>query len=565
MKELLTIYDTTLRDGTQAENFNLSVEDKLRITLKLDELGVDFVEGGWPGANPASTRYFEEIRNYDLKHTVVAAFGSTRNFNNPPEQDPNLAALIAAQTRAITIFGKSWDVHVRDALRIELADNLQIIEDSLAFLRPHVEFLFYDAEHFFDGFKANPSYALSTLERAMAGGAQCLILCDTNGGTLPGEVAAIVNEVRQHLATLPVKAGAKPGAKKGGKAKKTPPRGGEGPVLPVELGIHAHNDSECAVANSLIAVSLGISHIQGTINGIGERCGNANLTSIMPGLALKMKRYFAAAENLGKLTETSRFVSELGNLAHNKYQPYVGQAAFAHKGGIHVSAVKRNPLTYEHIVPERVGNIRRILISDQAGRSNILHKAKKFGIDLDSQDPLVSSILKKLKELENQGFQYEGAEASFELLMRKALGTRKEYFRLLGFRVLSQKEPGDNRPEERILEEATIRLEVGGETVHAAALGNGPVNALDNALRRALNGFYPSLAAVELQDYKVRVLASEHGTGARVRVLVESRDETATWGTVGVSHDIIEASWQALVDSITYKLMKDERARQVKE
>ncbi len=538
MREQLTIYDTTLRDGTQAENFNLSVADKLRITLKLDELAIDFVEGGWPGANPASTLYFEEIRNYELKHTVVVAFGSTRNFRNLPENDPNLNALIAAKTRAITIFGKSWDIHVHDALRIELADNLQIIEDSLAYLRPHVEFLFYDAEHFFDGYKANPAYALSTLDRAIVGGARCLILCDTNGGTLPGEIATIYTEVQKHLAAAVNK------------------------IVPVELGIHAHNDTECAVANTLVAVSLGATHVQGTINGIGERCGNANLTSIMPGLALKMKRYFAAAENLHKLTEASRFVSELGNVTHNKYQPYVGQAAFAHKGGIHVSAVKRNPLTYEHIVPERVGNVRRILISDQAGRSSILHKAKKFGIDLASHDPLVSSILKKLKELETQGFQYEGADASFELLMRKALGTRKEYFRLLSFRVISQKETAGNGSEGKIMEEATIRLEVGGEVVHAAALGNGPVNALDNALRKALNDFYPQLTTMELQDYKVRVLASEHGTGAMVRVLIESRDETSTWGTVGVSHDIIDASWQALVDSITYKLIQDERSHQ---
>ncbi|TBV83314.1 MAG: citramalate synthase [Desulfobulbaceae bacterium] len=538
MREQLTIYDTTLRDGTQAENFNLSVADKLRITLKLDELAIDFVEGGWPGANPASTLYFEEIRNYELKHTVVVAFGSTRNFRNLPENDPNLNALIAAKTRAITIFGKSWDIHVHDALRIELADNLQIIEDSLAYLRPHVEFLFYDAEHFFDGYKANPAYALSTLDRAIVGGARCLILCDTNGGTLPGEIATIYTEVQKHLAAAVNK------------------------IVPVELGIHAHNDTECAVANTLVAVSLGATHVQGTINGIGERCGNANLTSIMPGLALKMKRYFAAAENLHKLTEASRFVSELGNVTHNKYQPYVGQAAFAHKGGIHVSAVKRNPLTYEHIVPERVGNVRRILISDQAGRSSILHKAKKFGIDLASHDPLVSSILKKLKELETQGFQYEGADASFELLMRKALGTRKEYFRLLSFRVISQKETAGNGSEGKIMEEATIRLEVGGEVVHVAALGNGPVNALDNALRKALNDFYPQLTTMELQDYKVRVLASEHGTGAMVRVLIESRDETSTWGTVGVSHDIIDASWQALVDSITYKLIQDERSHQ---
>jgi 2-isopropylmalate synthase len=527
MTEQLVIYDTTLRDGTQAENFNLSVDDKVRITLKLDELGVDFIEGGWPGANPASTEYFLEIKNYSLKHATVSAFGSTRNFKNQADQDQNLQALVAAKTRAITIFGKAWDIHVRDALAIGLDDNLLIIEDSLAFLRPQVAHLFYDAEHFFDGFKANKEYALATLGRAVAGGADCLVLCDTNGGTLPAEIPAIMAEVRKHFA-------------------------GQGKT--VTLGIHAHNDSETAVANSLMAVTMGASHVQGTINGIGERCGNANLTSIMPGLALKMGRDFHAAANLAMLTEASRFVSELGNLTHNKYQPYVGGSAFAHKGGIHVSAVKRNPLTYEHIEPEKVGNIRRILISDQAGKSNILHKATKYGIDLGSKDPMVNAILKELKALENQGFQFEGAEASFELLMRRALGTQKHYFELKGFRVISQKDP-----DGQVHEEATIRLEVGGEPVHTAALGNGPVNALDNALRKALKGFYPQLAEMELLDYKVRVLATEHGTGARVRVLVESGDAESRWGTVGVSHDIIEASWQALVDSITYKLMKDEQ------
>lgn len=527
MADQLVIYDTTLRDGTQAENFNLSVDDKVRITLKLDELGIDFIEGGWPGANPASTEYFQEIRNYNLKHATVAAFGSTRNFKNPADQDPNLQALVAAKTGAITIFGKTWDVHVRDALAIGLEDNLTIIEDSLAFLRPHVSHLFYDAEHFFDGFKANQEYALATLGRAVAGGADCLVLCDTNGGTLPTEIPAIMDEVKKHFAAQ-------------GKN--------------VALGIHAHNDSETAVANSLMAVTWGANHVQGTINGIGERCGNANLSSIMPALALKLGRDFHAAANLAMLTEASRFVTELGNLPHNKYQPYVGQAAFAHKAGIHVSAVQKNPLTYEHIEPEKVGNIRRILISDQAGKSNILHKAKKFGLDLDSKDPMVNAILKELKELENQGFQYEGAEASFELLMRRALGTQKHYFELKGFRVISQKDP-----DGQVYEEATIRLEVGGEPVHTAALGNGPVNALDNALRKALKRFYPQLGEVELLDYKVRVLASEHGTGARVRVLIESGDAAGRWGTVGVSYDIIEASWQALVDSITYKLMKDEQ------
>ena len=324
----------------------------------------------------------------------------------------------------------------------------------------------------------------------------------------------------------------------------------------VSLGIHSHNDSETAVANSLIAVNHGIRQVQGTMNGFGERCGNANLTSIIPGLAIKMGYEFAAAANLDKLTETARFVNELANLPHNKYQPYCGASAFAHKGGIHVSAVKRNPKTYEHITPEEVGNIRRILISDQSGKSNVLHKAKKFGLDLESSDPLVTTILKKLKDLENKGFQYEGAEASFELLMRRAMGTLPCFFDLKGFRVINQKETVDGET----IAEATIQLEVGGEMVHTAALGEGPVNALDNALRKALTCFYPQLEDMWLNDYKVRVLASEHGTGAHVRVLIESSDNISQWGTVGVSHDILEASWQALVDSITYKLLKDKLA-----
>jgi len=529
MPQQVTIYDTTLRDGTQAENFNLSVEDKLRIALKFDELGIDFIEGGWPGSNPKDVEFFQEIRKYELKHARITAFGSTRLFANPAEKDPNLAALVAAKTPGVTIFGKSWDIHVREALRIGLDDNLLIIEESLRFLRPHVAHLFYDAEHFFDGFKANPEYALTTLDRAVAGGADCLVLCETNGGTLPVELARIIEAVKTHLAAKQVA---------------------------IRFGIHAHNDAECAVANSLAAVSLGASQVQGTANGFGERCGNANLMSIIPGLALKMGCEFAAAANLGRLTEVSRFVSELANLPPNKYQPYVGQAAFAHKGGVHVSAVQRNPLTYEHIEPEKVGNLRRVLISDLSGKSNVLVKAKKFGLDLDSHDPVVSAIVKELKELENQGYQYEGAEASFELLMRRALGSPKKYFELHGFRVMSQK-----TTDGALQEEATIRLEVAGEEVHTAALGNGPVNALDKALRKALVRFYPNLKEMELEDYKVRVLASEHGTEARVRVLIESRDHESQWGTVGVSADIIEASWQALVDSITYKLMKDERKR----
>lgn len=528
MKRTISIYDTTLRDGAQAENFNLSLEDKLKICRRLDEFGVDYVEGGWPGSNPKDAEFFQQMKGVQLTNARLAAFGSTRMFKNPAEQDANLNALVAAQTEAITIFGKTWDVHVRDALRISLDENLVLIEDSLAYLRPHVRDLFYDAEHFFDGFKQSREYALATLGRAIDGGADCLVLCDTNGGTLPHELPVIIAEVKKLMAEKGFQGG---------------------------FGIHSHNDSECAVANSLVAIELGASQVQGTINGFGERCGNANLTSIMPALVLKMNYDFGAAKNLPELSETSRFICEIANLPPDRYQPYVGTAAFAHKGGVHVSAVQRNPLTYEHIEPERVGNSRRILISDLAGRSNVLHKAQKFGINLDGNDPIVASILKRLKELENQGFQYEGADASFELMMRRAMGVQRKYFSLLGFLVMDQKRDLEHPPQA----EATIRLEVGGEKVHTAALGEGPVNALDNALRKALTRFYPALADMWLNDYKVRVLGSEHGTGAGVRVLIESRDHESAWGTVGVSHDIIEASWQALVDSITYKLMKEER------
>jgi 2-isopropylmalate synthase len=528
MSRLVQIYDTTLRDGTQAENFNLSVHDKVRISHQLDELGIDFIEGGWPGSNPQAVEFFKTMHGQTLRHARLSAFGSTRMFANPVEKDANLQALIAARTPIITIFGKSWDIHVFDALRIKLEDNLLIIEESLRYLRPHVQSLFYDAEHFFDGFKKNSEYALTTLGKAIDGGADCLVLCDTNGGMLPQEVQPIIERVQLFIQER--------GAK-------------------VDLGIHAHNDSETAVANSLLALSLGVKQVQGTINGYGERCGNANLTSIIPALALKMDCDSEAIRRVGRLTETSRLVDELANLPSNKYQPYVGRSAFAHKGGIHVSAVKRNPLTYEHIEPEKVGNIRRILISDQSGKSNVLHKAKKFGINLEDDSPIVSAIVRELKELENEGFQYEGAEASFELLMRRALGTQRNYFQLKGFRAINSKRSMDQPPET----EATIRLEVGGEEVHTAAMGNGPVNALDMALRKALIHFYPNLQDVDLVDYKVRVLSGEHGTGAKVRVLIESRDQHEQWGTVGVSLNIIEASWQALVDSMNYKLMRDEQ------
>ena len=475
---------------------------------------------------PRMWSFFRSMQGVSLKQALLSAFGSTHNPKTQPEKDPNLKALIQARTPVITIFGKSWDVHVRDALRIPLERNLRIIEDSLALVRPKVSRLFYDAEHFFDGYQANPEYALATLKAAKRAKVDCLILCDTNGGTLPSRLASIIQTVKKEI-------------------KGTP------------LGIHAHNDCDCSVANVMAAVECGIRHVQGTINGFGDRCGNANLCSIIPNLQLKLGLQALSPDQLKKIRDISRFVDELANIRHNKYQPYVGDSAFSHKGGIHVSAVTKNPETYEHIRPELVGNVQRILVSDLAGRSNILSKAKGYGLDVSSKDPVVSDILSQLKELEHQGFQYEGAEGSFELLMNRAMGTRQQYFELEWYRVTVQKVREDQPP----VVEATIIVKVKGQVEHTAALGNGPVNALDNALRKALLRFYPELKEVSLDDYKVRVLSSVEGTGARVRVLIESGDREDKWGTVGVSTDILEASWQALVDSITYKLYKEEKKR----
>lgn len=523
----IEIYDTTLRDGTQAEDFNLSVVDKIRISKKLDDLGIDYIEGGWPGSNPKDVEFFKEMKDQSLKNARLAAFGSTHNPKNSAEKDANLKALVQARTPVITIFGKSWDVHVRDALRVSLDRNLEIVAHSLSWVRPQVSRLFYDAEHFFDGFKANPGYAMATLAAAWNAKVDCLVLCDTNGGTLPIQLVQIIQQVKKEFKGVP-------------------------------LGIHAHNDCECSVANVVAAVENGITHVQGTINGFGDRCGNANLCSIIPNLQLKLGIPVLSDEQLGRISEVSRFVNELANIRHNKYQPYVGASAFSHKGGIHVSAVMKNPETYEHIHPERVGNVQRILISDLAGRSNILSKAQGYGLDLSSKDPVVLEILAQLKELEKQGFQFEGAEGSFELLMNRALGRQRRYFQLLGFRVMAHKAAEEQPP----LAEATIMVKVRGKVEHTAAVGNGPVNALDNALRKALERFYPELKEMRLEDYKVRVLSSVDGTGARVRVLIESADSESKWGTVGVSTDILEASWQALVDSISYKLYKEEQKRQ---
>lgn len=517
----ITLYDTTLRDGTQAEDISFSSEDKIRIAEKLDDLGIHYIEGGWPGSNPKDMQFFEKARSLQLKDAKIVAFGSTRRSGNRAEDDPNLKALLDSEVEVTTIFGKSWDMHVKDALKISLDENLDLVTSSVAYLKERVGEVFYDAEHFFDGYKTNPDYAMNTLRAAKEGGADCIILCDTNGGTLPLELEEILGHVQASL--------------------------------DCNLGIHTHNDSDVAVANTLVAVKMGVNHVQGTINGIGERCGNANLSSIIPNLKLKMDLHCVSDDQLKSLRETSRFIVELANLSHNKHQPYVGNSAFAHKGGIHVSAVLKKPETYEHIKPELVGNHQRILVSDLSGRSNILYKAKAFGVDVDSKDKALQEILDELKVLENQGFQFEGAEASFELLMRKAKGNEPKFFDLIGFRVIDEKRKENEPP----LSEATIMIKVGGHVEHTASVGNGPINALDNALRKALVKFFPELQKVGLIDFKVRVISAGEGTAASVRVLIESGDGRDKWGTVGVSQNVVEASWQALVDSINYKLLKD--------
>ncbi len=516
------IYDTTLRDGSQAEDISFSVDDKLRITEKLDELGADYVEGGWPSSNPRDSEYFERVKALPLKKARVVAFGSTHRPGHKPGDDQSLRHIVRSGVKAATIFGKTWDFHVREALRVSLEENLNIIRDSVFFLKEHMEQVFFDAEHFFDGYKADPAYALKCLEAAAQGGADCLVLCDTNGGTLPDAVADIIKQVKKQ------------------KSIKKP------------FGIHAHNDSECAVANSLIAAGLGAVQVHGTINGYGERCGNANLCSVIPALKLKMGVECVTDEELSRLREVSRFVTEIANLRHFGHQPFVGDSAFAHKAGVHVSAVMKHPGTYEHISPELVGNSRRVLVSDLSGKSNIIRKAREFSIEIGERSALLGDIVRDLKDLENRGYQYEAAEASFELLMKKALGLHRSFFDLIGFRVIVEKRSGGEVP----INEATIMVNVDGSVEHTAATGDGPVNALDNALRKALEKFYPELGPVKLNDYKVRVIAPGKGTAAKVRVLIESGDGGMKWCTVGVSENIIEASYQALVDSIEYKLLK---------
>ena len=519
----IEIYDTTLRDGAQSEDISFSVEDKLRITEKLDELGVHFVEGGYPGSNPRDAEYFRKAVKLKLGNARVVAFGSTHKPKKKPASDETMKSLLDAGTSVVTIFGKTWDFHVKEALRVPLEENLDIIHDSVAYLKKHVEKVFFDAEHFFDGYVNNPTYAAKCLRAAQDGGADCLVLCDTNGGTITSVVETVVKKMIKDFSA--------------------------------PVGIHAHNDAECAVANSVASVEAGVNHVQGTINGLGERCGNANLISIIPNVQIKLGIRCIEPEQLAKLRDVSRYVNEIANLRHFKRQPYTGDSAFAHKGGMHVSAIQKRPETYEHIRPELVGNSQRVLISDLAGRSNILRKAEEFGIRLASDSVLIQDIVTKLKDLENQGFQFEGAEASFELLMKKSLGLHKKFFDLMGFRLIVEK----RREGEEPISEATIMVKVGGHVEHTASTGHGPVNALDNALRKALDKFYPELKDVKLHDYKVRVLTAGKGTSAKVRVLVESGDKENKWGTVGVSENIIEASYQALVDSIEYKLLKEDK------
>ena len=522
----IKLYDTTLRDGSQAEDISFSLEDKVRIAERLDGLGIHYIEGGWPGSNPKDLQFFHEIKSFPLSQAKIVAFGSTCRAGTLPRKDPNLQALIDAGTEVVTIFGKSWDRHPIEALNITLDQNIEIIHRSIRFLKDHLDEVIFDAEHFFDGYKNNPQYALSTLKAAQEAKADWIVLCDTNGGTFPDEVQSVIKEVKEKIN--------------------------------IPLGIHVHNDSEMAVANTILAVKEGVAMVHGTINGYGERCGNANLCSIIPNLKLKMGIDCITDDQLKKITEVSRFVSELANLPHHKYLPYVGDSAFAHKGGVHVSAIRKSDATYEHVIPERVGNHQRVLISDLSGESNILYKAAEFKIDFESNDPKIRQILDDLKRLENQGFQYEGAEGSFEILIKKALGQHKRFFELMGFRVIVEKKTEEEAP----VSEATIMVRVGDRVEHTAAVGNGPVNALDHAIRKALEKFYPELKQVKLLDYKVRILSTKDGTGALTRVLIESGDGQSKWGTVGVSENIIEASWQALVDAIDYKLLKEENGKE---
>ncbi|HUT20485.1 MAG TPA: citramalate synthase [Anaerolineae bacterium] len=515
----IQLYDTTLRDGTQREGLSLSLDDKLKITRVLDRLGVDYIEGGWPGSNPKDISFFERAKHLSLGHATVTAFGSTRRADTPVSDDSQIRALLAADTRAVAVFGKSWDLHVTHVLQTTRGENLRMIADSVSYLREHGREVLFDAEHFFDGYAADPDYAMQTLRVAAAAGASTLVLCDTNGGTVPGRLQEIVAQVYD--------------------------------AVDLPLGIHCHNDSGLAVANTLLAVEAGAVHVQGTINGYGERCGNADLCVLIPNLQLKMGYDCLTNEQLRSLTEVSRYVSNRSNLIPDNHQPYVGQSAFAHKGGMHVNAMVKCEESFQHVDPALVGNQKRIVVSELAGQSNILYKVDEFGLEVDLDRVKTRALLSHIKELENQGFQFEGAEASVELLIRRSQDSYVPPFELIDFHVLVRdKENGI------MASEAMVKIKVGEDTMLTAAEGNGPVNALDQAVRKALLPYYPQLEPVHLVDYKVRILDGDAGTAAMTRVLIDSSDGRRTWSTVGSSSNIIEASWQALADSLEYVLLR---------
>lgn len=518
------LFDSTLRDGAQAQGISYSVEDKLKIVQALDDLGVSYIEAGNPGSNPKDMEFFKRAADLRLKHARIIAFGATRKVGIEAAADSNLQSLLKAGTDALCIFGKSWDYQVTDILRTTLEENLAMIADTIRYLKQQGKEVVFDAEHFFDGYKANPEYSLRALAAAAEAGADCLVLCDTNGGTFPDEIFSITQTVRQRFKTT--------------------------------IGIHCHNDGEMAVANSIRAVQAGATQVQGTINGIGERCGNANLCSILPNLQIKLGYTCISAENMRHLTPVARFVSEIANIIHNEKAPYVGNDAFAHKGGMHIDAVHKNPVSYEHINPETVGNARHILMSEVAGRSTLLAKINALDPSLKKDSPQTQKVLDRLKELEHEGYQFETAESSFELVLRKELGLYQPFFERKDFKVIVS-EPSDNA--HGINSSAMIKIAVGTQEEITAAEGDGPVNALDKAVRKALERFYPSIRDIKLTDYKVRVLNSDQASAAKVRVLIESSDHQASWTTIGVSTDIIDASWRALVDAIEYKLLRDQQ------
>ncbi len=521
MKEV-KLYDTTLRDGAQTEGISYSVADKLRISEKLDHVGIHYIEGGWPGSNPKDMAFFQQAKKLKLKNAVIVAFGSTRRANTKVSADTNIRGLLKAGTKVITIFGKTWDLHVRDVFRVPLEENLKMISETVSYLKSKGKTVFYDAEHFFDGYKSNADYAMKTVFMACDAGADCVILCDTNGGTITSEFIDIVKEV---------------GAK-----------------LNCQLGVHCHNDCDMAVANSVAAVQADCVQVQGTFNGYGERCGNADLVSVIGNLKLKLGIDCVSDAKLKELTEVSRYVAEVSNVKQRENQPFVGNTAFAHKGGVHINAMMKNPVTYEHVDPHLVGNKRRLLVSELSGKSSILLRAKALELDLTKEAPKTKKILKLLQQLEHEGYQFEAAEGSLELLLKRAFKKYKKFFELEGFKVVTE------HRGKKLTSEATIKVKVNNLEAHTAAEGDGPVNALDNALRKALTEFYPTLAEMHLSDFRVRVLDEKAGTAAKVRVLIQSQDAKDSWWTIGVSENMIEASWNALVDSVEYKLLKDSKS-----